>query len=175
MIERDISVQHWVALLGYRMVVTMCALYTDVFCFLSDPLQPFSASAENAVGSGDAADDVCECSTAAYDATLGLCGEAASALFFTKYAAQTCRRLISLCIDDSPIVGTSLVSISLEGTDGNSPALVSPSKGVGRLVTYPIYVSDVCRTWYDIKRAANSVRNEVSWPQQTSVYSYALH
>ena len=39
-----------------------------------------SALADNNLGPGEAADDVCQCSTESYDDALGLCGEAASAL-----------------------------------------------------------------------------------------------
>lgn len=53
-------------------------LHSDSFCVLSTHVPPYSDEDELSVGSGDAADDVCECSSGVFDDTLGLCGEVIS-------------------------------------------------------------------------------------------------
>ena len=61
-------------------VTTMCFAHADTFTLISARLLFFPAVAQNSLGSGEFAADVCECSTESYDDTSGLCGETASAL-----------------------------------------------------------------------------------------------
>lgn len=51
------------------------ALHSDILFLPSAPLPPCLDEDELTVGTGDAAEDICECSSGEFDSDLGLCGE----------------------------------------------------------------------------------------------------